>query len=110
MYRFQYQKHSYHPPRFLLSVCIFMVISLLFIQGITSFSADTVKRQKESLENAVMRSVTYCYAVEGRYPGNLQHLEKYYGLTYDKDLFFIDYRADGSNLLPDITIIERKEH
>ena len=33
-----------------------MVISLLFIQGITSFSADTVKRQKESLENAVMRS------------------------------------------------------
>ena len=110
MKRFVYRKQQGAQLRMILSVCVFLLIGLVFLQGISSISAGTRKRQKESLENAVMRSVTYCYAVEGRYPGNLQHLEKYYGLTYDKDLFFIDYRADGSNLLPDITIIERKEH
>lgn len=109
MTRFQYQKQPHHPPKFILSICVFMMILLLFIQGISSLSTSTIKRQKESLENAIMRSVTYCYTVEGSYPGNLMYLKEYYGLTYDEDLFFVDYHTSGSNILPDITIIERKD-
>ena len=110
MSRFQYQKQPYQPPKFILSVCAFLAILLLFVQGVSSLSASTVKRQKESLENAIVRSVTYCYAVEGSYPGNLEYLKEYYGLTYDEELFFVDYRTAGSNILPDITIIERKDN
>ncbi len=110
MSRFQYQKQPYQPPKFILSVCVFLAVLLLFVQGISSFSEGTVKRQKESLENAIMRSVTYCYTVEGSYPGNLEYLKEYYGLTYDENLFFVDYRTTGSNILPDITIIERKDN
>lgn len=110
MSRFQYQKQPCQPPKFILSVCVFLAFLLLFTQGISSFSAGTVKRQKESLENAIMRSITYCYTVEGSYPGNLEYLKEYYGLIYDEDLFFVDYRTSGSNILPDITIIERKDN
>lgn len=110
MKRFEYQKQSYHPPRFLLSVCIFFLILLLFVQGISSLSVSTKKRQKESLENAVMRSITYCYTIEGAYPQNLTYLQENYGLTYDEDLFFVDYRTSGSNILPDVTVIERKNN
>lgn len=64
-----------------------MVVLSVFVQGITSLSEGTRKRQKESLENAVMRDVTYCYTVEGAYPESLEYLEEHYGLTYDEDLF-----------------------
>lgn len=109
MRRFQYQKQPNNPPKFLLSICVFVIFLLLFIEGISSLSQGTVTRQKESLENAVVRSVTYCYAIEGSYPGDLTYLKEYYGLTYDEDLFFVDYRVSGSNIFPDITVVERKE-
>ena len=44
---------------------------------------------------------------EGRYPETLQDLKDTCGIRYDTDLFFVDYQIGGSNLLPDITVIER---
>ena len=107
MSRFEYRRQSHHAPRFLLSVCVFLLILAVSVQGISSLSTSTKKRQKESLENAIMRDVTYCYTVEGTYPESLEYLKENYGLTYDEDLFFVDYRIPGSNILPDVTIIER---
>lgn len=109
MSRFQYQKQARHVPRSVFSICAFLVILILFFQGISSFSFDTRRRQKESLENALMRSITYCYTIEGAYPESLDYLKEHYGLVYDEDLFFVDYRVSGSNILPDITVIERGE-
>ncbi len=108
MNRFVYRKQPRHIPRFLLSVCVFLFIIGLFLQGIVSVSESTRKRQRESLENAITRSITYCYTVEGAYPESLDYLKENYGLTYDEDLFFGDYRIIGSNILPDVTIIERE--
>ena len=93
--------------RSLLSACIFLAVLIFFIQGLSSLSDSTARRQRESLENAITRSVTYCYTVEGTYPENLDYLKKNYGLNYDEDTFFVDYRVIGSNVLPDITIIEK---
>lgn len=108
MSRFTYKKTPRTTPKFLLSVCVFLIIFVLFVGGISSLSSGTRQRQKESLENAIMRGITYCYAVEGSYPESLDYLRENYGLTYDENLFFVDYRVLGSNILPDVTIIERK--
>lgn len=107
MNRFRYQKQNIQAPKFLLSVCTFLLIFFLFVQGISSLSDSTKARQKESLENALMRSITYCYTMEGAYPESLDYLKEHYGLTYNEDLFFVDYRVSGANILPDVTIIER---
>ena len=80
---------------------------LLFYQGIESLSSGSVRRQRESLENALNRSITYCYAVEGSYPESLEYLKEHYGITYDEDRFFVDYKIVGTNILPDVTIIEK---
>lgn len=108
MGRFQYQKEPRHISRFLLSVCIFLFIFVLFFQGISFFSADTRRRQQESLENAIIRGVAYCYTVEGAYPESLDYLKEHYGLMYDENLFFVDYRVTAPNILPDITVMERR--
>ena len=73
-----------------LSVCMFVLIFALFFFGISHLSEDTVRRQKETLENALNRSITYCYAVEGAYPQSLDYLKTNYGITYNEDLFFVD--------------------
>lgn len=107
MSRFQYKKQSNKTFGFLPSIGVFLAVILLFLGGLSSLSDSTLRRQKESLENAITRSVTYCYAVEGSYPENLDYLKDNYGLIYDEDTFFVDYRVMGANILPDITIIEK---
>lgn len=109
MGRFQYQKEPRHISAFLLSLCLFVFILLFFFQGISSFSADTRRRQQESLENALMRSITHCYTVEGAYPESLDYLKEHYGLFYDENQFFVDYRVTVPNILPDVTVMERRK-
>ena len=38
----------------------------------------------------------------------LEYLKENYGLTYNEDLFYVDYRTTGANLIPDVTIIEKR--
>ena len=57
-------------------------------------------------EAALRRDIVHCYATEGFYPPSLEYLEEHYGLTYDKNRYWVDYQPVGSNLMPDITVLE----
>lgn len=92
---------------YLLPLLGFIALFILFYRGISSVSDTTNAKQMESLENALNRSITQCYAVEGAYPPSLEYIEEHYGLIYDKELFFVDYQPIGSNIMPDVTIILR---
>ena len=91
----------------ILSICIFGLLFGMFFFSVDHFSHNTEAKQLEALENAIHQSIVYCYTLEGRYPENLEYIENHYGLTYNKNLFFIDYRLQGANILPDVTIIVR---
>lgn len=109
MARFEYRERPSRVSGFFISVCAFLLMAFLLVQGISSFSQSTVRRQKENLENALVHNVVYCYTVEGTYPQSLEYIKENYGLTYDEDLFYVDYRINGANIFPDITIIERED-
>lgn len=104
---FQYQRKKNHSKRIFLSVGLFLAIFALFFGGIHSFSESSSERQKDNLENALNRSITYCYATEGSYPESLSYIKEHYGLNYDENRFFVDYKIIGSNIFPDVTIIEK---
>ena len=95
MNRFE-QKHISFGRKllFLLPVLAFLILFVLFIQGISSVSESTLSKQQESLETALERSISQCYAVEGSYPPSLEYLKQHYGLLYDEDNFFVDYEPD----------------
>ncbi|MCB5577777.1 MULTISPECIES: hypothetical protein [Dorea] len=61
----------------------------------------------ETLQSAVTRDITRCYAQEGTYPESLAYLKKHYGLTYDSSKYFVDYQPLGANIMPDVTIIRK---
>ena len=98
------EKHGY-----LLPVLVFAVLLVFFIYGISKVGSGTVSRQKESLERALTKSITECYAEEGHYPPDLSWLMEHYDLHFNEERFFVDYRIRGTDLRPEFTIIERKE-
>ena len=95
--------------RFVLPVIVLIMVLAVFVYAVNSMSESTLARQKDSLETAVHDSVVYCYAMEGSYPDDIEYLEENYGLSYDHDKFFVGYRLQGANIMPDITIIELEE-
>ncbi len=95
-----------------------LIITLIVSAGLLVFlliSVDytrkgNVARQKESLEKAIQRDITYSYATTGSYPKTLDYIERVYGLSYDTDLFSIEYEVRGSKIPPIVTVnvIEEK--
>lgn len=90
------------------AILFFVGLLLIFFFLVAGISNDTLDRQEEALTNALHRNIVSCYCVEGTYPPSLDYITEHYGLTYDTNAFFVDYKPIGSNIYPDVTII-RKE-
>ena len=108
--RFDNEKQIFAPsPLFyrIVSVAVFALIIALFLMAVEYSGRSTIEKQQESLENAISRDIVQCYALEGMYPPSLEYMEQHYGLTYDKNTFFVDYQPIAANLYPDYTVILR---
>lgn len=90
-----------------LSVFCIVALLFLFVKAMDNIGAANDAEQAQILEQALTRSITACYALEGTYPPNIDYLVEHYGLTYDSAEYFIDYQYIGSNLRPDVTIIKK---
>ena len=104
---FSVQKEKLHITR-LLPLLLLIVVLVVFAKSASAINESNSSKGKEILSNALDRSITQCYALEGIYPPSLDYLKENYGLTYDSERYFIDYQYIGSNLRPDTTIIERE--
>lgn len=93
--------------RHLLTVGIFLLMMGFLYYGVSSIQRISDEKQLENLQNSIRCSVVQCYALEGRYPENLDYLKKYYGISYDEKKYYVDYTAQSSNLMPDITVLKR---
>ncbi len=90
----------------LISALMFLAIFVCFLFVVSKASAGSVDEQRKVLEDAIDRAVIQCYITEGSYPESFEYLQENYGIIYDDDLFRVDYVIYGSNMKPDITIIE----
>ncbi len=102
------QKSGSSSKNLMISITGFLVVAILFWAGTSLVSDRTDSRQAEILQDAINRGIAHCYAMEGSYPESLQYLKDNYGLIYDEERFFIDYQALGSNMMPDVTVIDRR--
>lgn len=89
------------------SIIGILAVLLFFITGVSRLESGRQAQGKRQLEEAVRRTVVACYSVEGFYPPNVQYLQDHYGLQYDAERYNIRYEAVASNLMPDITVLEK---
>ena len=107
MERFSEKKNKSSTTTYAPVILLILVLGgFMFFSN--SFSDVNLSYEKDLLQKALDRSITQCYALEGTYPNDLEYLEEHYGLTYNKEHFFVDYQYIGGNLRPDITIIEKE--
>ena len=91
-----------------LSYIVFIAVLAFFYFAVGNISSSTIDKQEESLKNALQKDLVHCYAVEGYYPPSLEYICEHYGLSYNTDIFYVDYQPIASNIMPSITVI-RKE-
>jgi len=110
MHRFSTKetKHSDKKNRLGLRYLILPVILIAFFLVASSLGKSTTDRQKDSLTSALNRDIMHCYAIEGYYPPSLKYIEEHYGLSYDHEVFFVDYQPIGNNIRPTVTIIVKE--
>ena len=89
------------------SVACFLLALVLILGSVRSLRESSIRQQRQALEEALSKSLLLCYSLEGRYPDTIQELLEKHPLVYDRDRFVIDYRLQGGNILPDITILEK---
>lgn len=104
--RFQPTPNRQHSVKPVMIITGMLLIVLAFAICISITASGNRQRQKNYLESALRRDITYCYATTGAYPDNLDTIETKYGLVYDKSRFYIDYKIMGKNIYPKVTILE----
>ena len=88
-------------PLFALAVLAVFLLAL--------FRLDDSRREegRDVLETSIRRAAVACYAAEGIYPPNIAYLEEHYGIQIDHDHYAVFYEVFGSNLMPEIMVVER---
>lgn len=78
---------------------------LLF--GISRTGREAAEKEKNNLQSSLEQSVITCYALEGAYPVSLDYLQEHYGIRWNEKRYLVNFEPVGSNLPPDITVIEK---
>ncbi len=99
-------KKGKHLLRFLLLVLVAVVV-IFFLRSVTNLENGQAAEDKRQLEETLRRAVVACYAVEGAYPPTIEYLLDNYGITYNQEKYVIKYEYYGSNLIPDITVLDQ---
>ena len=82
-------------------------ILLFFLSSVSNLADGHSREEQQQLEDVLHRAAVACYAVEGFYPPDVAYMTENYGLRYDADAYMIHYTIFASNLMPDITVVER---
>ena len=83
--------------------------ALVFLTGLSNLDRDRSEEGRQQLEEALRRAAVACYAAEGIYPPDLAYLEEHYGIQVDEDRYTVFYEVFASNLMPDITVLDRAD-
>ena len=86
---------------------IWLLVLVCFLLAVSLLDMGYRGEGAVQLEQAVRRCAVSCYAQEGFYPPNLQYLMEHYALQYDESQYIVHYEAVASNLMPDITVVEK---
>ena len=92
--------------RFLLLPAAAALVLLCFASALNSLDSGREAENLRQLEEALRRGCVACYAAEGVYPPNLQHLQDRYGVQVDEERYTVYYNIFADNLMPDITVLE----
>ena len=91
-----------------LALLVLVAGLLCFSTALKNLAAGNGEEGRFRLEESIRRAAVTCYAVEGIYPPDLAYLQEHYGIQVNEDHYYVFYEVFGSNMMPDITVLERE--
>ena len=91
--------------RVLPLVLLVIVLPLILFLAARGLGGRADRESLAMAERSIRRAAVQCYALEGAYPPNLDHLKERYGVSVDESRFYVAYLYTASNLMPDITVL-----
>ncbi len=85
-----------------------VAVLLFFLTAVGNLEAGNREEGKKQLEQALQRCAVTCYATEGIYPPDVDYMKEHYGLRIDESRYLVSYEVFAENLMPEITVVERK--
>lgn len=89
-------------------ILLALAVLICFLIAVSRLEQGREEKGRQQLEEALRRTAAACYASEGFYPPNVDYMVQHYGLQYDEDAYRVHYEIFASNLMPDITVVERQ--
>ena len=89
------------------SLLLFLGVLLCFLLAVSRLETGRQAEGKRQLEEALRRAAVSCYALQGYYPPSVDYLVEHYALQYDTERYAVRYELTASNLMPDITVLEK---
>lgn len=91
-----------------LGLLLFLAAAAWMLSGVREAARLSDAEELRQAEQAVRQAVVGYFVLEGAYPATYEELKSYSGLAVDEEKYAVFYEAFASNLMPDITIVERQ--
>ncbi len=89
-------------------VLIIAAAAAVLLTGLSGYADHFSENKLSEVRDTVLSYVAQCYALEGKYPPDLNYLAKKYGLQLDTERYVYHYDMYASNVLPDVRVFMRK--
>ena len=89
------------------SVLIIAVCGIIIFSSIAGIRNTYGDKRAQEIRDSIIGCVAQCYAIEGKYPSDLNYLEDHYGLQLDTDEFTYHYELFASNVFPDVRVFTK---
>ena len=90
------------------SPVLLIAVFVLFLVAVSRTASSSLESQRDSLLRALQGGAVRTYALTGSYPQSLDEILTDYHITYDHNKFIVEYAPTGSNLMPSVFVIPRK--
>ena len=84
-----------------------VAILLWFLTALDNLDRGQGEEGRRQLEESLRRAAVAYYAAEGVYPPTLEELSRRSGVQIDQERYHVFYEIFASNLMPDITVLEK---
>jgi hypothetical protein len=88
-------------------IVVFAAVLLLLLKGLSTTEHGAAEEGRRIAEDSVRRAAATCYALEGVYPESFAYIKEHYAVRIDESRYKVFYDIFASNIMPDITVVER---
>ncbi|MEA4870594.1 MAG: hypothetical protein VB062_08185 [Christensenella sp.] len=100
-----YERERGQHKGLLFAVIVFVLLVAVFLLSLFAATQRNDAREQEMMSDALRRAIVTCYAVEGKYPPNLDYIYKNYGVRIDASRYVVFYDVIAANVMPSVDVI-----